>query len=182
MKSPLIHNFTKHDARLFGEFLRKNKMFNAHVLLDGDKLTADVAKLINRYSLNILLPLECIEVGHQSIAAIEKRNPGFTELLATLPASKVEILYTTKMNCNPSSLLSLALSYPNHAIIVRRDPEAMCSFYDVQGVIQAFSQADTPITNVEWAYDLSRNYAPIDYGMLKELGLVGEQECLVMTK
>lgn len=182
MKSPLIHNFTKHDARLFGEFLRKNKLFNAHILIEGDKLTPDVAKLVNRFSLNMIIPIDCMEVGHQSVAAIEKRNPGFTELLNSLPPSKAELLFTTKMGCNPSSLLSIALSYPNNDIIVRRDPEAMCSFFDVQGVVQAFSAADTPIENVEWAYDLGRNYTPIDYGMLKELGLVGEQECLVMTK
>lgn len=182
MKSPLIHNFTKSDSRIFGEFLRKYKMFNAHILLDGDKLTPEIAKLITRYSLNVMIPLECTEVGHQSIKAIEKRNPGFEALLASLPPSKVDILFTTKMDTNPNSLIVLALNYPHHDILVRRHPENVCAFFDVQSVVNVFSEKDTTVANLDWIYDLSRNFTPVDYGALKELGLVGEQECLVMSK
>lgn len=187
MKSLLIHNFTRLDTTLLDAFLTKHKLFDVTLLCKAENYTETVKKLVVRHSLNVLVELDCVEEGHNSLANAELRNTGLEErMLATVP-SKLSILYRSKHGKAVGSLIALGQSFPRNKIKVVRREQEQCNYFELWDHVKIFNEdGETPdenkVRNLVWQYDLARDYQFLDYGLLKDIGLVGKTECLVMTK
>ena len=180
MKSLLLQDFTKYDNRKIEAFLHHHKLFNIHAIVEPDAFTDQWLKLINRFAINVIIPIHCVEEGHNGLVEIEKRNPGFEQRLLNAPASKVNILRQSTLESGSRSIIALALSFPLVPIWVTRDPEQPCQYYDDQRVVSVFSEQDTPLPNVVWRFDLRSDFYSVSYDTLLKAGMVGDKECLVL--
>lgn len=183
MKSLLIQDFTKYDNHRIAAFLQHYKMFNVHVIIPGDAFTDQVLKLVNRFALNVIIPIHCVENGHESVAQIELRNPGFEERLLAAPASKVNILRQSTLEVGGESIVALAMSFPNIPVWMVRNPDDACCYYDDIGFMRAFCEKDTPLPNLKYRFDLRTDFTVLSYETLEKVGMAGgDKECLVLVK
>ncbi|ANZ49530.1 hypothetical protein WELLINGTON_177 [Erwinia phage Wellington] len=182
MKSLLLQNFTKYDSRKIEAFLQHYKLFNIHAIVPADDFNDHWLRLINRFALNVVLPIQCVENGHDSLAEIEKRNPGFEARILAAPASKVNILRTGTIDRGGDSLVALCLSFPDVPVWMVRNPESACHYFDDMMFMQAFQENDQPLPNLQYRLDLRIDFEIMSYDMLTKVGFVGEKECLVLTR
>ncbi|ANZ49005.1 hypothetical protein HOV30_gp156 [Erwinia phage Derbicus] len=187
MQSLMIHNFTRLDTTLLDAFLTKHKLFDVSILCKAENYTDTVKKLVIRHSLNVHIELDCVENGHNSLANAELRNAGLEQRMLDTPPSKLTVLFRAKRNKQVDSLIALAQSFPNNKIKVVRDNKDQCNYFELWDHIGVFNTAEeTPVesrvSNLVWQYDLAKDYSFLDYGLLKDVGILGKTECLVMTK
>lgn len=185
MKSLLIHNFTQRSLHLVDAFLRKHKMYNVHAIVPGEDFNDDVIRLLNRYGLNVIIPMSCVEEGHQSVIAIESRNPGFEERVKAFPKHKLQIMRRSGGVSNATSVLGLALNFPGVTIRALRSPHLTDAFYHEYDVVQRTLEEmgdEASEAKLVWGEELENDFQFIDFGLLAELGIAGATECLVMTK
>lgn len=182
MKSLLLQNFTKYDSRKIEAFLQHYKLFNIHAIVPPDDFNDQWLRLMNRYAINVVLPIQCVENGHDSIVEIEKRNPGFEARIQAAPASKLNILRTSTLERGSDSLVALALSFPEVPVWMVRNPEGPCQYYDDMMFMRAFQENDAPLENLQYRLDLRADFELVSYEMLTKVGFVGEKECLVLTR
>lgn len=187
MKSLLIHNFTRLDTTLLDAFLSKHKLFDVSLLCKAENYTETVKKLVTRHSLNVMVELDCVEEGHNSLANAELRNTGLEQRILDTPATKMTILYRTKHGKGIGSLVALAQSFPKNKIKIVRHAQEQCNYFECWDLIGVFNEAtetpdDKKVNNLVWQYDLARDYQFLDYGLLRDIGIVGKTECLVIAK
>ncbi|HHS7556373.1 TPA: hypothetical protein ACTPQ1_004665 [Salmonella enterica] len=187
MKSILIHNFTKRKLHLVDRFLRKKKLYNVHAIVSGEDFTDDIQSLLIKYGLNVIIPVNCVEKGHESVAEIEKRNPGFEARVLAYPRHKIELLRHSDMEPSPESLIALGLSFPRMRIRNLRNTTPVDAYYTERQIFEEhlFPQLEEDEQHqitVVWGDDLDQSFQMLDFGLLFELGLIEEDECLLMTK
>lgn len=187
MKSILIHNFTKRKLHLVDRFLRKNKLFNVHAIVAGEDFTDEIQHLLIKYGLNVLVPVTCVEAGHESVAEIEKRNPGFEQRLLAYPRHKIELLRHSGMNPSAESIVALGLSFPRMRIRNLRSPTPVDGYYTEREIfhdhlLPQLSDEEQVSIAVMWGDNLDQDFQMLDFGLLLELGLIEEDECLLLTK
>ncbi|QXO09608.1 hypothetical protein pEaSNUABM11_00184 [Erwinia phage pEa_SNUABM_11] len=182
MKSLLLQNFTKYDNRKIEAFLQHYKLFNIHAIVPGDAFNDQWLKLMNRFAINVVVPINCVENGHNSLAEIEKRNPGFEERLLAAPASKLNLLRESNLEPGGQSLVALALSFPNVPVWMIRNPENACQYFDDMMFMRAFQENDQALPNLQYRFDLRADFDIVSYDTLTQVGFVGEKECLVLTR
>lgn len=185
MKSLLIHNFTKRSLHLVDAFLRKHKLYNVHAIVPADSFTKDVETLCVRYGLNVIVPLTGLEGDHNALAEVEKRNPGIEERIKTFPRHKIEILRRSTRNLDTENLLGLALNWPELRVRACRSLEQYDAFGEEMHMIFGFmeqNQDEAKSINIHFGQELESDFQMFDFGLALDLGLVGANECLVMTK
>lgn len=185
MKSLLIHNFTKRSLHLVDLFLRKHKLYNVHAIVPADSFTKDVDALCVRFGLNVIVPLSGLEGGHLSLQEVEKRNPGIEERIKNFPRHKIEILRRSTRNMDAENLLGLALNWPEIRVRACRALEQYDAFGEEMHIIHGFmdqNQDEAKNINILFGEELENDFQMLDIGLLADLGLVGVDECLVMTK
>lgn len=187
MKSILIHNFTKRKLHLVERFLRKHKLYNVHAIIPGEDFTEEIKPLLIKYGLNVMIPVYCTETGHESVVEIEKRNPGFEQRVLDYPRHKIELLRYSAENPSSASIAALAVSFPRLPIRCLRSTSIYDAYYVEhqtfnENVLPQLTDEERDIANVVWSNDLSETFQLIDFGLLQELGMVGEEECLLLTK
>lgn len=182
MKSLLLQNFTKYDSRKVEAFLQHYKLFNIHAIVPADDFNDHWLRLMNRYALNVVLPVECVEKGHNSVAEIEKRNPGFEARILAAPASKLTLMRQSTNERGSDSLVALCLSFPDVPVWMVRNPEGACHYFDDMMFMQAFQENDQPLPNLVYRLDLRIDFELMSYDMLTKVGFVGEKECLVLAR
>lgn len=196
MKSLLIHNFTKRNLHLVAAFMQKHGMYNIHAIVEPDAFTDEVRRLCVRFGLNVILPLDGIEKTHNSVEQVEKRNPGFEQRVAEFPRHKIEILRRSTQNLDTDNLIGLAINWADHenpdaadlvGIRVRalRSNHQFDSFGEEMHQIFVFQEQNGDLAEKMkfiWGEELSEHFQMVDFGLLMDLGLAGESECLVMTR
>lgn len=187
MKSLLIHNFTRLDTTLLDQFLTKHKLFDVTLLCKAENYTDVVKRLVVRHSLNVLIELDCVEQGHNSLAQAELRNTGLEERMLETPPSKLKVLYRTNHGKAVTSLVAVAQSFPLNKVLIVRNSKDQCNYFEIWEHVGVFNTAEEiteeqRINNLIWQYDLAKDYQFLDYGLLKDIGIVGKTECLVMSK
>lgn len=185
MKSLLIHNFTKRSLHLVDAFLRKHKLYNIHAVVPADSFTKEVDALCIRFGLNVIVPLSGLEGGHDSLKEVEKRNPGIEERIKAFPRHKIEILRRAGRAMDTENLLGLALNWPELKVRACRSQEQYDSFGEEMHVVFGYmeqNREDTQNINILFGEELEGCFQMLDFGLAIDLGLVGANECLVMTK
>lgn len=185
MKSLLIHNFTRHNLHLVDAFMRKHKLYNIHAIVPGEDFNDDIIKLLNRYSLNVIIPLRCVEEGHNSVLAVEQRNPGFEERVKAYPKHKLQIMRRANEQSSAVSIIGLALNFPGTPIRAMRGTHLTDAFYHEYEVANKTLEDmgdEAQGATIVWGEELENDFQFIDFGLLQTLGIVGASECLVMTK
>ncbi|ECG1798579.1 hypothetical protein D6R99_07740 [Salmonella enterica subsp. enterica] len=187
MLSLMIHNFTRLDTTLLDQFLSKHKLFDVTLLCKAENYTDTVKNLVIRHSLNVHIELNCVELGHDSLANAELRNSGLEERMLATPPSKLTVLFRAKHGKTVDSLIALAQSFPQNKIKIVRNDKDQCNYYELWEHVGVFNTApetpeDKKVNNLVWQFDLAKDYQFLDYGLLKDIGIVGKTECLVMTK
>lgn len=185
MKSLLIHNFTRHSVHLVDAFLRQRKLYNVHAIVPGEDFNDDIQKLLIRYGLNVIIPLDSVDEGHNSVVEIEKRNPGFEERVNAFPKHKLQILRRSSENYDGVAVAGLALNFLGIRIRANRGMHLTDAFYrEYEITNKTFEEMGDEAMNalVVWGEELENDFQFIDFGVLTELGIVGASECLVMTK
>ncbi|ANZ48465.1 hypothetical protein BIZ78_gp110 [Erwinia phage vB_EamM_Caitlin] len=185
MKSLLIHNFTKRNVHLVDAFLRKHKLYNAHAIVPAEHFTKEIEVLCVRFGLNVLVPLSGLEGGHLSLQEVEKRNPGIEERIANFPRHKIEILRRSSRNMDAENLIGLALNWPELRVRACRSLEQYDAFGEEMHMVFGFmeqNQDEAKTINIHFGEELENDFQMLDFGLLSDLGLVGANECLVMTK
>lgn len=162
--------------------INKYKLLAASVLVDPEAFTPELEKLLNRYSINVLLPLTSSDGGFGSVADVESRNPGFEERLLAWPKHKLTFIFNTDspndfaaVEGQASALLSVALSFPNNAVVALRGDNANSLHYQIQEHLELLGKADPTLLaeNVEFEVSLRNRYSTLDLQILKEVGILG---------
>ncbi len=187
MKSILIHNFTKRKLHLVDRFLRKSKLYNVHAIVAGEDFTDEIQSLLLKYGLNVMIPVYCVEKGHESVAEIEKRNPGFEKRLLAYPRHKIELLRHSIDEASPESLVALGLSFPRMRIRNLRSNNPVDAYYTERQIFEEhllpqLEEEEQHNISLLWAGNLDQDFQMLDFGLLLELGLIEEDECLLLTK
>lgn len=181
----LIHNFTKHKTHEVGEFIRKYGLINAHVLINGEDLTEELVGFVSKYSLNLIVELDGVEKGFNSISDVLRRNPDFETLMEKIPRNKVEIVRHSKAEPDVTNLIGLALNWPRIKVHAVRAKEFHDSYYQEFDLFQAFMVENQDIAediNIIFQTNIMADFSVIDYGLLRDINVIGGTECLVKTK
>ncbi|ANZ48744.1 hypothetical protein BIZ83_gp109 [Erwinia phage vB_EamM_ChrisDB] len=185
MKSLLIHNFTKRSLHLVDLFLRKHKLYNVHAIVPAEDFSKEVEALCVRFGLNVIVPLSGLEGGHLSLQEVEKRNPGIEERIKTFPRHKIEILRRSTRNMDAENLLGLAMNWPEIRVRACRSLEQYDAFGEEMHMVFGYmeqNQDEAKTLNFHFGDELETDFQMFDFGLAMELGLVGANECLIMTK
>jgi len=182
MKNLLIQDFTKFDSRKIEAFLQHHKLFNVHAIVPADAFTDQWLKLMNRFAINVVVPLDGVDDTHNGLFESEKRNPGLEARLLAAPASKLNILFQSSLEPGHGKAVALALSFPEVPVWMVRNPEGPCQYFDDMQLVRAFDANDAPLPNVQYRLDLRADFYPVSYETLTKSGIVGENECLVLVK
>lgn len=173
MKSILITNFTKYDLRAVEAFIQKHNFIGASAVIDPEAFTDDVLKMVTRYSLNIILPVQCTESGYHSIQEIANRNIGFVERITSVPPSKLSFLRESTDTNGSASIITIALNYPHNNVMVIKSTESdFSAYFNERDNVQEYINAVNPDIRIDWVGDLGRRYEIIDYGVLKNIGII----------
>lgn len=188
MKDIVLTNFTRFDLKAIEELIVKYKLHNIWVQMPADGIDENTVRLINRYSLNLIIPVDCVEKGHNSIQNILERNPKFLEYVEQLPKGKVSFLRVSKnMVDGSSSIIAIARSFPENIVYNVRNVEGHCTYHEDMAVVEAYQreyehQPELAVTNLRFMLSLQERFDVIDYSLLKTIGIIGVQECIVMQK
>ncbi|MGL5397358.1 MAG: hypothetical protein ACRDBQ_19075 [Shewanella sp.] len=185
MKSILIHNFTRSNIHRLSAFLEKHKFYNVHAQIEPEFFTREILGLCKRFGLNVVIPVDGLEGSHNSVAEIVKRNPDFEALVAEYPREKIELLRHSKMDSSAENLIGLALNWPRIRIRALRAMSHADAYYHEAAQIDDFMRenpAEADEMNIVWGDFLENNFAMFDYGLVEQLGLIGDNVCLVTTK
>ncbi|ANZ50081.1 hypothetical protein PARSHIK_172 [Erwinia phage vB_EamM_Parshik] len=185
MKSLLIHNFTRRNVHLVEAFLRKHKLYNIHAIVPGEDFNDDTIRLLNRYGLNVILPLQGVEDDHQSVVEIEKRNPGFEKRVVAFPKHKLQVLRRSTGDADPTNVVGLALNFPGVTVRALRGTHLTDAFYHEFEVARKTLEEmgdEAEEAKLLWGEELENDFQFIDFGLLVDLGIAGESGCLVTTK
>lgn len=173
MKPILITNFTKYDLLAVEAFIQKYNFIGVYAVIEADAFTDDVVKMVTRYALNVIIPVQCTEKGMQSIQAIDKRNAGFAERITSVSASKLTFLRESTNENESSSIITLALNYPNNdVIVINSTTSTYSSYFDERETVQKYANAVGGEMRIDWLHDLARNFEVINYGVLKNIGII----------
>ncbi|QVW55313.1 hypothetical protein pEaSNUABM29_00273 [Erwinia phage pEa_SNUABM_29] len=172
---------------LVDRFLRKKKLFNVHAIVSGEDFTDEIHSLLIKYGLNVIIPVNCVEKGHESVAEIEKRNPGFEARVLAYPRHKIELLRRSDMEGSPESIIALGMSFPRLRIRNLRNTTPVDSYYAERQIFEEhllpqLEQEEQHDISVLWGDDLDQSFQMLDFGLLFELGLIEEDECLLLAK
>lgn len=185
MKSVLLTNFTKSNVYRLGAFLEKHKLYNVHAVIPAGEFTEQIAALCGRYGLNVFIPLSGIENGHESVMEVVKRNPNFEEVVASYPRNKIEILRRSTDQMDAENLIGLAMNWPRLRVRALRSSSLYDSFYDEMELALKFMEQDkeaADVMNISWGQHLENDFDVINYGLLENMGIIGENVCLATTK
>lgn len=185
MKSILIHNFTRSNIHRLAAFLEKHKLYNAHAKIEPEFFTREIFGLCSRYGLNVVVPLSGLEGGHESVAEVCKRNPDFEALVAEYPREKIELLRHSTVESSAENLIGLALNWPRIRVRALRALAHADAYYHEAQMIDEFmaaNQAEAAEMNIVWGDFLENSFSMLDYGLAEQLGLIGDNVCLVTTK
>lgn len=189
-KKILLTGFNRFEIPQIEELIRKHKLQNIYAEVPADGIDESVIKMVIRYGLNLVVPVECVERGHNSIASILLRNPKFEELIEEIPRGKVNFLRRSKREMREDevgqSIIALGLSY-KHAIWNARGSDEYCSYHQEMETVRIYKERyaedeEHDITNVEFITSLESQFDIINYGLLRSMGIIGVKECLVLTK
>lgn len=188
-KDILLTGFSRFDLEQVEELILKHKLQNIWAEMPADGIDANTIKLVIRYGLNLLIPVDCVELGHNSIEKILLRNPNFDKLIEGIPRGKVSFVRTCKRpnNDNPpgDSVIALARSYPNKIYNVRSTSD-FCTYYNEIDVINEYqNRFDDPeydISNIEFVPSMESLFDVLNYDMLRKIGIIGVKECIILTK
>ena len=176
MKSILITNISKYNLDTLSEFIESVGLFNVTVLVEPEHFTAAFEKFVNRYSLNVIIPLDCVEEGHNSVAAVEGRNPGFEARVLAYPTNKIKLLRLAKRMPAHRSIIALAMSFPKIEIVVARGPLIDSSFNNDVDFIVADEQQNGKPGIITVTNDPFENYSVLDLELLVKLNFVKEKK------
>lgn len=188
MKDIILTNFTRFDINAIEELITKYKLHNIWVMMPADGIDESTVRLINRHSLNLLIPIDCVEKGHNSLQNILERSPKFMEIIAELPKGKLNFVRTSKnMEGGSSSLIAVARSFPENTVYNIRNIENFCTYHDDMATVEAYQrqyehQEGMCVSNIRFMLSLQERFDVIDYSLLKTIGIIGVQECILLQK
>lgn len=107
-----------------------------HAIVAGEDFTDEIQSLLIKYGLNVMIPVYCVEKGHESVAEIEKRNPGFEKRLLAYPRHKIELLRHSIDEASPESLVALGLSFPRMRIRNLRSNNPVDAYYTERQIFE----------------------------------------------
>lgn len=188
-KDILLKGFNRFELPQIEELIRKHKLQNIYAEIPGDGIDEKTIKLVIRHGLNLIIPVDCVEVGHNSIEQILLRNPKFEELLKEIPRGKVSFLRRCKRGFNQddvgNSIIALARSY-DYRIFNVRGVEEFCSYHSEMETVrlyqEQFTEPEFDVSNIEFIPSYESRFELIDYTLLRSVGIIGVKECLVLTK
>lgn len=189
IKDILLTGFSRFDLDQIEELIRKHKLHNIWAEMPADGIDEKTIKLVVRHGLNLLIPVDCVELGHNSIEKILLRNPKFEELIAEIPRGKVSFKRMCKrpqQDESPgNSVIALARSYPNKVYNVRGDDD-FCTYHNEIEVINEYqnqyTEEEHDVSNIEFVPSMNARFDVLNYGMLRTLGIIGAEKCIVLTK
>lgn len=188
MKDIILTNFTRFDIKAIEELITKYKLHNIWVMMPADGIDETTVRMINRYSLNLMIPIDCVEKGHNSLENILERSPKFLEFIAELPQGKVSFIRTSKNTAEGgSSVIAVARSFPNNVLYNIRNPEGFCTYHEDLSTVEAYQrqyehQEGLCVANARFMFSLQERFDVIDYSLLKTIGIIGVQECILLQK
>tara|TARA_Y100001956_G_scaffold11440_4_gene10402 strand:- start:9983 stop:10558 length:576 start_codon:yes stop_codon:yes gene_type:complete len=188
-KDILLTGFNRFELPQIEELIRKHKLQNIYAEIPADGIDENTLKMVIRHGLNLIVPVDCVEQGHNSIASILLRNPKFEELIAEIPRGKVSFLRRCKREMKEedigNSIIALGRSY-EHRIFNMRGSEEFCSYHTEMEVLRLYQEQYTDpeydVSNVEFIPSYESRFDIINYGLLRSMGIIGVKECLVLTK
>lgn len=133
----------------------------------------------------MIVPLSGLEGGHESLAEVEKRNPGVEERIKNFPRHKIEILRRSTRNMEVDNLLGLGLNWPEIRVRACRSLEQYDAFGEEMHMVFGYmeqNQDEAQTMNFHFGDELETDFQMFDFGLALDLGLVGATECLIMTK
>lgn len=189
LKDILLTGFSRFDVDQIEELIRKFKLQNIWAEMPADGIDEKTIKLVVRHGLNLIIPVDCVEVGHNSIEKILLRNPKFNELIEEIPRGKISFKRTCKHSYNEesvgNSVIALARSY-NHKIYNVRGGDEFCTYYNEVEVVNEyqnqFTDEEYDVSNIEFVPSMEARFDILNYGLLRTLGIIGAKECIVLTK
>lgn len=176
MKSILITNISKYSLGTLAEFIESVGLFNVTVLVEPEHFTSAFEKFVNRYSLNVIVPIDCVEEGHNSVQAVEARNPGFEARVMAYPTNKIKLLRYAKRTPGYKSVIALAMSFPKVEVVIARGALLDSSFNNDVDFIVADEQQNGKPGVITITNDPFENYSVIDLEMLVKLKIVKEKK------
>lgn len=179
MKSILITNVSKFDLDSLGQFIEDHGLFNVSVLLEPEHFTATIEQFLARYSLNVVIPLECVEEGHNSLAAVEARNPGIEQRILAYPPHKIKIIRYARRNPGYKSVIALAMTFPKVEVVMARG-DLVDSYHNQDSdMVFADEAANGKAGRIVVTNNPFQDYQMIDLGLLFKLKIVKEKsQCL----
>lgn len=183
-KPVLITNASKHNLFQVEALIQRAKLFGEYLVVPAEDFSDDILRLTNRYNLTVVVPVASTDEDPESIVAIEARNPGFTDRLRNHPANKLVLMHITRDQSTAAHVLSLALEFPKHRLVVTTLSEAVVGFHDTKhelwNIVQQVEEYKE--VTVEFINSLGNVFDVLDYQFCSNIGLVGGTECSTMLK
>ena len=182
-KDILLKNFTKFNIADVTALIEKYNLYNIYVIIDADSINEKTASMINRYGLNLLVNVDCVEDGPNSVQNIELRNPVFTETIKAMPKSKVTLYRKSAWGQKAANAIAVALSFPENRYFYVHSDLPNCAYYqDIITIDAYFATPEAGECKIEYLHTLESRFDIIDYGLLTNIGILGEESCILKVK
>lgn len=183
MKPVLLCNITKYNLREVEALINQKNLFAATAVVDAEAFTDELERFLNRYAINVIIPLTGTDSGHGSLSDVETRNPGLEVRINSWPRHKLAILFNTDsvtatedLTDRTGALLALALSFPDNRVLALRGASQHDAYFPLRDRVWQYGQLpEDPIEapNIEFETSMTNRFNILDYQFMKEIGLIG---------